>query len=227
MVTYVRIVMELPQLVHNMKMSQKLPLKGRRIAKSSQSQMTAEFVYQLSGAKEKTTELEIKGRIRHTQLKSAVVNTLHSASLLDSTITSPSFPTCDCIRYKSSMYAIAKPKNSRDGSICIFDDENILHFGSIIQFCFINRDLIAIIRAFDEMNQTIFDNIRASTRQAELNRASCNFVANFMFCVKKSVLTDKLYAIPASQIVAKCVHVPFEGTPYDYIVTIPNMFEHH
>ena len=171
----------LPQLLHNMKMSQKLRLKGR-IAKSSQSQKTAEFVYQLSRAKEKTTELEIKGRIRHTQLKSAVVNTLHS---LDSTITSPSFPTCYRIRYKSSLYAIAKPKNSRDGSICIFDYENILHFGSIIQFCFINRDLIAIILAFDEMNQTIFDNIRASTRQAELNRASCNFVANFMLCQKK------------------------------------------
>jgi len=33
--------------------------------------------------------------------------------------------------------------------------------------------------------------------------------------------------IPVSSILLKCVHIPIKGAPFDYIVTIPNMFEHH
>lgn len=86
--------------------------------------------------------------------------------------------------------------------------------------------MIAIVREFDEMNRTIFDNIQ-SARQAELSISSCKSVTNFLFCVKIPSVTDRLHAISVSQIVVKCVHVPLEGKPYDFIVTIPNMFEHH
>lgn len=151
----------LPQLVHNMKMHQKLPQKGKRIAKSSKSRKTAEFICQLSGVKEKSKELEIKSRITHTQLKPIVVNALCSASFLESAPLSPSFPTCNRIRYKSTLYAIAKEGNCRDGSICVFEDQDHLHFGSIIQFCFVRK----VVREFDEMNRTIVDNIQ-SARQA-------------------------------------------------------------
>lgn len=49
----------------------------------------------------------------HTQLKPLVVNALCSASFLGS---APSFLTFNRIRYKSTLYAIAKEGNCRDGS---------------------------------------------------------------------------------------------------------------
>lgn len=215
----------LPQLTHTVVMRQRLSLKGKEVAISARCSKTANFIHSLSGANEKSEEMEIKSQITHTHQKDVIADSLRSASLISSTSTPPSLPTCKQIRYKSCLYSVAKEKNRRDGSICVFRDQSGLHFGSVIQFCFIDRKVIAVVRVFEETNQSILQNIRSPTI-SKLSLASCKSITNFVFCVKK--LTDsRVCAIPISSIITKCVHVPNEGSAYDFIVTIPNMFEHH
>ena len=215
----------LPQLVHNMRMRQKLPQRGKEIANSATLSLASNFISSLSGAREESSELEIKSRITHKYLTDEVVDALRTASFLDRTSSPICFPTCNCIRYKSTVYSVANERNCRDGSICVFKDQTGLHFGSIIQFCFIKKEIIAILRVFDETSKAIFDNIGSPTIP-ELSIFLCKCITNYVYCVKK--LTDaNIFAIPVSSILVKCVHIPIRGTNYNYITTIPNMFEHH
>ena len=50
-------------------------------------------------------------------------------------------------------------------------------------------------------------------------------VNKFIFCVKKLSLSNKMVAIPATDIKLKCIHIPIKGSPVDLV--LPNMYEHH
>ena len=43
----------------------------------------------------------------------------------------------------------------------------------------------------------------------------------------KLSITKVFVAVPVESIVSKCVHVPIKGKPYDFITTLPNVYEHH
>ena len=125
------------------------------------------------------------------------------------------------------MYTtVSKKQHSRDGSICAFDHHSELKFGSIIQFCFCNNDLIAVVDTFEYLNASILDHIRPSTNN-ELTLSACSSISEFVYCVKKLSSRNNTFAIPVSSLFVKCVHVPIQGAHYDFIVTIPNMYEHH
>ena len=216
----------LPQLVHNVRMRQLLPIKANKIASSANSNV-ASFIHSLAGVTEKADELEIKSRIVHKKLNELITDALKSAGFLDLTVTQANLPVCEKIRYKSVIYSIApKEEHCRDGSTCVFSYQSQLKFGSIIQFCYCSEILIAVINVFECLDRTIWDNIRPSTHP-KLNRLCCNSITEFVYCVKKLSVTLNYVAVPASCIFVKCIHIPTKHTLFDYITTIPNMFEHH
>lgn len=215
----------LPQLVHTVRMRQLLPTKGKQIAGHANPDVVA-YVHSLAEIQEKSSGLEIKSRVTHMQLGDKVVNALKSANLLDSSVLLPSLPVCTRIRFNSIVYTTAPKKQAcRDGSVCVFSSDSQLHFGSIIQFCFCNGSLIAIIDTFKSLDRNLFNNIRSST-QSELTPSACCKITEFVHCVNKLSLTN-LLAVPVSSIFSKCVHVPTQDNQLDYVITIPNMFEHH
>ena len=210
-----------PQLIHNVRMCQYLPFKGKQVAKSANAG-TAEFIRSLSGVKEKSSELEIKSRITHKKITDPVAQALFSASFLDLTTPLPSLPVCTTVRYKSTIYSVYKEGKCRNGSICVNQDQTGLHFGSILNFCFSKNNLVAIIKTLNEVNQHFFDGIR-SPSLSDLDSTTCNDINNFLFCVTPA--DSLLHAIPISSILAKCVCIPVRNSLF--VITIPNMFEHH
>lgn len=211
----------LPQLIHNVRMCQYLPFKGKQVAKSANAS-TAEFIRSLSGVKEKSSELEIKSRITHKKITDSVAQALFSASFLDSTTPLPSLPVCSTVRYKSTIYSVYKEGKRRNGSICVYQDQTGLHFGSILNFCFSKNNLVAIMKTLNEVNRHFLDRIR-SPSISDLDSTSCNDINNFLFCVTPA--DSLLHAIPISSILVKCVCIPVRSSLF--VITIPNMFEHH
>lgn len=63
----------LPQLVHNVRMHQMLTSKGKKIAGHADPNV-AGFIASLADIQERTSELEVKSRVRHKQLDEKVVN---------------------------------------------------------------------------------------------------------------------------------------------------------
>lgn len=114
----------------------------------------------------------------------------------------------------------------RNGSICIFKYESELLFGSITQFCFSKGETIAIIRVFEHIRQSLLDSV-SMPATPELDHSMCFEIDNFIFCVTKLSLTNLTLAVPVVSLCAKCVHIPIKGSPFDYVVAIPNMFEYH
>ena len=219
----------LSQLIHNVRMHQTLPILSKRLANSANPQMAA-LIQSLAGTiSTSSSGTEIKGRISHKKLNESVATALYSALFVNSIDPLPTLPVCERIRHNSTLYTTAAKEGNhkaRDGSICVFTNHSTLHFGSIFQFCFCNGSLVAVIREFEQLEQTVFDNIRHPTHP-ELTISLCNPITDFVFCVKKLSLTNKMVAVPVSSIFQKCVHIPVKGVLFDYIITIPNMFEHH
>lgn len=214
----------LPQLIHTVRMRQMLPVRGKEIARHADSN-TAAFIHSLADIKVKTSEVEIKSRITHKKLKENVIRALKSAAFLDSNDPAINFPVCERIRYKSITYSTApKKQRCRDGSVCVFSLRSELQFGSIHQFCFCNGNLVVVINRFECDDRSIFDIIYPSTHR-ELTKVSCKTISEFIHNVKP--LTNTLVAVPVSSLYVKCVHVHISGSQSDFVITIPNMYEHH
>jgi hypothetical protein len=211
----------IPQLIHNVRMCQYLPFKGKQVAKFANAR-TAEFIRSLSEVKEKSSELEVKSRIRHKKITDTVAQALFSASFLDSTTPLPSLPVCNTVRYKSTIYSVYKEGKCRNGSICVYKDQTGLHFGSILKLCFCKNNLVAVIKTLREVNQHFFDGIRSPTLSG-LGSTSCKEINNFVFCVTPD--NSLIHAIPISSVFVKCVFVPVRSKYF--VITMPNLFEHH
>ena len=97
----------------------------------------------------------------------------------------------------------------------------MLHFSSIHQFCFAQRQVVAVVRVFKATEQSILNSAHTNTtRQSGYTLQHYNFI----FCANKLSLTNQIVAIPASSIT---VHISMKGSPQDLIIDIPNMFKHH
>ena len=217
----------LPQLIHNIRMLQLLSAKGKEFARSATPLVFA-FIESVTGTAHSSDSqcrtVEAKGRITHKQLNHNTASALVSASYINSSHPLPVLPTCRRIRHNSTLYSAKNGQDRvRDGSICIFKYESVLQFGSIYQFCFAKGEIVAIVNLFRLSEQNLLDSVRPTT----LTLALSNSINKFVFCVEKLSLTNQTVAIPASSINFKCIHIPVKGSPLDFIILIPNMFEHH
>ena len=215
----------LPQLIHTVRMRQMLPVKGKKLA-SSANPNTAAFIHSLAGINDAASDIDVKSRITHKKIEGALLDALKSSGFVSSVQDSVSLPVCSSIRHNSIIYSIASRQNKRDGSVCACNHCSELKFGSIIQFCFCNRNLIALLHTYQYLNTSILDHIRPPSN-SELSQAACSNISEHIYCVKKLSSTNNIVAVPISSLFVKCVLIPIHNTHFDYIVTIPNMFEHH
>ena len=217
----------LTQLIHNVRMRQLLPMKCKKVI-SSATPMVANFIESVTDVtKNVACRTEVKSRITHKRVPETVANALLSANFIDSLHPFPVMPMCERIRHNSILYSVTKGRDRvRDGSICLFKHESTLHFGSILQFCFAKRQLVAVIRVFKATEQSILNSVHTPTLPND-KLPLCSTIDNFIFCIKKLSLTNQMIAIPVTSISLKCVHIPVKGSPQDFIITMPNMFEHH
>ena len=221
----------LTQMIHTVRMRQLLPLRAKQL---TFTRNVAGFVESISAihahahAPSQQREVEIKGRISHKKLDTKAGSALLSANFIDTIHPLPTLPICERVKSKSILYTTRKNEDQRvrNSSICIFKHESQLLFGSIMQFCFSKGETVAVIRVFEHVQQSLLDSVD-SPRIPELNYSVCEDIDNYIFCVKKLSLTNLILAVPALSLCAKCVHIPLKGSPYDYIVVIPNMFEYH
>lgn len=218
----------LTQLIHNVRMRQLLPVKCKMLA-SSATPMVSNFIKSLTDCETKNVQygIEVKGRVVHKQLDESTASALLSAGFIDTIHPLPTLPVCERIRHNSTLYSITNDKQrARDGSICIFKYQSTLLFGSIIKFCFARHLAVAIVRVFNLSERSILDTVHAPTLSDDA-LTLCSNINKFIFCVKKLSLSNRVVAIPASAISLKCVHIPQKGSPLDFIITLPNLYEHH
>ena len=218
----------LTQLIHNVRMRQLLPIKCKTMA-SSATPMVANFIKTLTDCETKNVhcDIEVKGRVIHKQVDESSASALFSAGFIDSVDPLPTLPVCERIRHNSTLYSTTSNKQrARDGSICIFNYQSTILFGSIAQFCFARHVAVAIVRVFNLTERSLLDVLHASTLPNE-TQTLCSSINKFIFCVKKLSLSNRTLAIPVSAISLKCIHIPQKGSPLDFIITLPNIFEHH
>ena len=161
-----------------------------------------------------------RGRIAHKTLSSDYIQVLRTNNYSVTSHT-PVF-----LRYKlgSVVYHSWNSDRLRNSSICKFIESNgQASFGSIRCFCFCDGLSIAIIAVFGSSSD-IFESVRDSTI-SELNRSKD--INSYLFKVQKISVTQRTVAVPTNSIICKCVHIPIKGKSYDYIVTLPNTYEHH
>lgn len=202
-------------MIHNVWLNQILPIKGRQLVSSSSSPT---FIQSMTGSSVTSRRSKVQKKIGENLTKA-----LYSASFINSLYPLPSLWK---IRHKSILYTTKKENASRDGSVFFY--QSTLFFGSIVQFCFSAKDLVVLVEVFDQVGKGILDNIHSPTNP-RLSHSTCNGITDYIFCVKKLSCSKhtRVHAISVSSIFAKCVHIPVKDTAFDYIITMPNMFEHH
>ena len=164
----------------------------------------------------------IRGRVKNTVLCTEFLQALHQSNfLIDLGSTFSVFQ-----RYQSNGVVYKALKDSeqlRNSSACKYKAVGgSTAFGLIHCFCLCNKTPIAIIAVFGSVEDA-FKNIPRSGIP-ELN--SFLLTKSCIYKVKKMV-TKRFEAIPISSILLKCVHIHIDSKPYDFIIPMPNHYEHH
>lgn len=114
----------LTQLIHNVRMTQMLPMKCKAKASSATPAVSSFFkslLWSENLTKVEVCGIEVKGRLSHKRIDANTASALLSASFIDTIDPLPELPACQRIRYNSILYSATKDKKrARDGSICIF-----------------------------------------------------------------------------------------------------------
>lgn len=159
------------------------------------------------------------GRVKEQKLCSEFLQALYQAGYHSSSSTFPVFS-----RYKLNGVLYRKWKDSeqlRNSSVCKFKTEcGLPAFGSIHCFCFCNKIPVAILAVFESVRDA-FEGVQASTI-SEIN----SFLTT-KSCIFKFSSSREFKAVPVSSILLKCVHIPIESKPFDFVVPLPNSYEHH
>lgn len=219
----------LPQLIHTVRMQQRQhsTIKKLHITENAKTTAFLDAIQSRSTGTIVSTETEVKGRIIQKRTNEVATNALVSAGLCQPSTTA--LPTCYKVRHRSILYT-AKPEGARqtcrNGSICIYKDATGLHFGTIRLFCFTGSDISAVVDRFENSKRCFFDGQRLRSLR-ESTAIEAKLVNEFIFTVKKLSLSKKTVAIPISSILAKCIHIPLKGSPFDHVISLPNMLEHH
>ena len=123
------------------------------------------------------------------------------------------------------MYQAWNKSRVRNSSVCKFrNSSGTMHYGSIRCFCFWGGEPVAVLAVFTPKHNALEEVQNSSI--PELNPLSLS-INTFIVKVMKLSITNVFVAVPVSSIISKCVHVPIKGKPYDFIVSLPNVYEHH
>lgn len=132
-------------------------------------------------------------------------------------------PVFTRLHHNSVLYSCqTKAEAARNSGVCAFEHNPGMQFGSAITFCCAQGQSVAIFGVFEQISEGPLHSLRHPTLQKLREKTVLN---DFVFKVKK-LSSPMTVAVPTS-IVAKCVHIPLKHFSFDFIVTIPNMFEHH
>ena len=142
-------------------------MKCKAIATSATPAVSSFFISLLWSenlTKVEVCGIEVKGRLSHKRIDANTASVCFLPVLLIPMISYLSFLHVN--EFGTTQFYIRLrriKKRARDGSICIFKYQSTLQFGSIIQFCFAKRQVVAIIRIFKLMEQTILGSLRTPT----------------------------------------------------------------
>ena len=118
-----------------------------------------------------------------------------------------------------------KQGGKRDSTVCSFRKEGTISFGIVHKFCICNCSPvnIALIKPFQCTNQSILHTSGNPGRDILSRYAEIDLLSSFIIQVSKELLP--VIAVPISAITCKCIKISCQT--YDYIIKIPNNFEHH
>ena len=165
----------------------------------------------------------IRGRVKRHELCAEFLEALREGNFSTVNSTFVVFP-----RYKQNgvLYCSFKSsKQLRNSSVCKFKRaDGTTEFGSIHCFCYCAKRPVAIISVYDNIRDA-FEGVQSATI-AGLN--SFLLTSSCVFKVQKQTVPPKNFlAVPVSSFLTKCVHIPIMSKPYDFIVVMPNSYEHH
>lgn len=214
----------LPQLVHTIYMRQMLPAMSNRLMES-ENPATVAYLNTFNYASTKDAETNVKksavvGRVKklmNDRAQKALVET----GFAEVPVPLPVFTR---LHHNSVLYSCqTKAEAARNSGLCAFEHNPGMQFGSAITFCCAQGQSVAISGVFEQIGEGPLHSLRHPTLQKLREKTVLN---DFVFKVKK-LSSPMTVAVPTSSIVAKCVHIPLKHFSFDFIVTIPNMFEHH
>ena len=167
----------------------------------------------------------IRGRVKHKKLKATHLQALREGNFSTSDSTFPVFPRywLNGVLYKSWK----KSEKLRNSSVCKFKKvDGRIAFGSIHYcFCFCAKIPVGIIAVFNcNYVKDPFEEMLPATIP-ELNpyllTNSC------ILKVRKLSISKEFIAVPVFSITNKCVHISMKSKEHDFIVCMPNPYEHH
>ena len=118
------------------------------------------------------------------------------------------------------------PTTVTNSCVCCFKtDIGDLQLAYILFFCHTTVPL-AVVRVLKKTGNSVFKDLSEPQNQDLVG--ICSSVTNCFFHeVMKLSVESTLQAINVEKIISKCVHVPLKRQDTDYIITIPNPYEHH
>ena len=164
----------------------------------------------------------IRGRVKHKELCTQFLEALHAANLCSTKSTFPVFPR---FKLNGILYGTWKgSKRLRNSSVCKFMKETgVPGFGSIHCFCYCDQIPVAIIADIGSVKNAFQDIPRSTIQELNFNASKYSCI----FKCEKLTNSTTYIAIPVSLILTKCVHIPVKSKSFDFIVPIPNSYEHH
>ena len=216
----------LPQLVHTIRMRQMLPAMSNRLMEFENPATVAYLkTFNYASTKDAETNVEksaVVGRVKklmNDRAQKALVETGFAE------VPVPLLPVFTRLHHNSVLYSCqTKAEAARNSGVCAFEHNSGMQFGSAITFCCAQGQSVAIFDVFEQIGEGPLHSLRHPTLQKLCEKTTV--LNDFVFKVKK-LSSPMTVAVPTSSIVAKCVHIPLKHFSFDFIVTIPNMFEHH
>ena len=160
----------------------------------------------------------IRGKIKQSKLSVKLVKALKDGHFVHD---NEFFMVFMKYKHKGVLYCAAKNVElKRDSSYCKFiSKQGTILYGSILTFCLSGNDHVAIIEAY-EIVQNALDGIKSNI--VELN----SFTAAHP-CVFKIYGLKSLHAVLVTSLLNKCIHISMQEKDYDIITPISNPYEHH
>ena len=162
---------------------------------------------------------EVRGKVKPKKLNAEFIQALQEGNC---DTTNDTFVVSMRYKHRDTLFQTIKNSDKKkDSSVCKFiSKKGVIKFGSIYCFCLCGGNHIAIMNSF-ETTKDAFEDILSS------NIEKFNSLARTKPCFFKVYGPMKLHAVPVASILSKCVHIPMKTKTYDYIIPIPNPFEHH
>ena len=114
----------------------------------------------------------------------------------------------------------------RDSSVCCFSDRTAERYGVIKKFCLCpSTAALALIQPFQISTTSLMKSMGSPCRDVLKSYADIDLLSAFFTPVSKQLLP--VYAVPVSQILSKCIRVCCSDLSVDYVIKIPNNYEHH